>query len=60
MNYGVASFLSLSRSICNSKHALQELEGPQRLLLPPFEGELLERARTSRLTSISPQGQAPR
>ena len=44
MNYGVASFLSLSKSICNSKHALRELEGPLKLLLLSYKGEVLERA----------------
>ena len=37
------------------KWALRELEGSQRLL-PPFEGEHLERARTSWPTPISPKG----
>jgi hypothetical protein len=38
MNHGVASSLSWSKSICNLKMTLQEVEGPQQIV-PPFEGE---------------------
>ena len=46
VNYGVASFLSSSKSLCNLEMALQELEGPQRLL-PSCEREHLEHAHAS-------------
>jgi hypothetical protein len=43
-NYGVVLLLRLFKSIYDSKHALREVVGPQRLTPPSYEGELLERA----------------
>jgi hypothetical protein len=46
VNYGVASFLSSSKSLCNLEMALRELEGSQRLL-STCEREHLEHAHAS-------------
>ena len=40
VNYGVASFLSWSKSICNPKHALQELKVPKDYYLHLFVNTL--------------------
>ena len=53
MNYGVASLSRYSKSKCVFKTYITELEGPQPLM-PAFEGEHLEYARTTRLAPISP------
>ena len=55
VNYGVASFLSWSKSICNSKKGITRIRRPQRLL-SPFEGEHLEWTRTNESTTIFPKG----
>ena len=38
MIYGVASFSSWSKSICDSKTNIMRIRGPRRQM-PPFEGE---------------------
>ena len=52
MNYGVASFFSWSKATCNPKWGITRIRGPWQLL-PPFEGEHLERVWTTQVAPIS-------
>jgi hypothetical protein len=57
VNYGVASFFGLSKSIWNSKMGITRITCPQRLL-PSLEGVDLKRALDTPVNTYPSRGQS--
>lgn len=55
VNYGVASFLSWPKSMCNPIKGITSIRRPWRLM-SPFQGEHLEWTQTSQSVTIFPKG----